>query len=105
MTFFYRTSSWSSQPQTDQETIKFWEHLSAKANWRIVKLPNGYFQTEYKHINCDCNPEKDLGCKDWVDVTRRETIEAAENAIDASVEHYKKKVEFSQGPVVVKTFK
>ena len=81
MTFYYRTSSWSSQPQTDQETIKFWEHLSAKANWRIVKLPNGYFQTEYK------NPES----KDnWIDVTRRETIEAAENAIDASVEHYKK---------------
>lgn len=96
MTFYYRTSSWSSQPQTDQETIKFWEHLSAKANWRIVKLPNGYFQTEYK------NPESE---DNWIDVTRRETIEAAENAIDASVEHYKKKVEFSQGPVVVKTFK
>lgn len=79
--------------------------MSSKANWRIVKLPNGYFQTEYKHIDCDCDPKKDLGCKDWVDVTRRETIEAAENAIDASVEHYKKKVEFSQGPVVVKTFK
>lgn len=96
MTFYYRTSSWSSQPQTDQETIKFWEHLATKANWRIVKLPNGYFQTEYKNPN-----EKD----NWVDVTRRETIEAAENAIDASVEHYSKKVEFSQGPVVVKTFK
>ena len=96
MTFYYRTSSWSSQPQTDQETIKFWEHLSAKANWRIVKLPNGYFQTEYKNPD-----EKD----NWIDVTRRETIEAAENAIDASVDHYKKKVEFSQGPVVVKTFK
>ena len=96
MTFYYRTSSWSSQPQTDQETIKFWEHLSSKANWRIVKLPNGYFQTEYK------NPEAE---DNWVDVTRRETIEAAENAIDASVEHYSKKVEFSQGPVVVKTFK
>jgi len=105
MTFFYRTSSWSSQPQTDQETIKFWEHLATKANWRIVKLPNGYFQTEYKHIDCSCDPKEDLNCKDWVDVTRRETIEAAENAIDASVEHYKKKVKFSQGPVVVKTFK
>jgi len=105
MTFFYRTSSWSSQPQTDQETIKFWEHLATKANWRIVKLPNGYFQTEYKHIDCSCDSKKDLDCKDWVDVTRRETIEAAENAIDASVEHYKKKVKFSQGPVVVKTFK
>lgn len=96
MTFYYRTSSWSSQPQTDQETINFWKHLATKANWRIVKLPNGYFQTEYKNPD-----EKD----NWVDVTRRETIEAAENAIDASVEHYSKKVEFSQGPVVVKTFK
>ena len=96
MTFYYRTSSWSSQPQTDQETINFWKHLATKANWRIVKLPNGYFQTEYKNPD-----EKD----NWVDVTRRETIEAAENAIDASVDHYKKKVEFSQGPVVVKTFK
>ena len=95
MTFYYRTSSWSSQPQTDQETINFWKHLATKANWRIVKLPNGYFQTEYKNPD-----EKD----NWVDVTRRETIEAAENAIDASVEHYKKKVEFSQGQVVVKTF-
>lgn len=95
MTFYYRTSSWSSQPQTDQETIKFWEHLATKANWRIVKLPNGYFQTECKPYDSD----------EWRDVTRRETIEAAENAIDASVEHYKKKVEFSQGPVVVKTFK
>ena len=96
MTFYYRTSSWSSQPQTDQETINFWKHLATKANWRIVKLPNGYFQTEYKNPD-----EKD----NWVDVTRRETIEAAENAIDASVEHYSKKVEFSRGPVVVKTFK
>jgi hypothetical protein len=40
-----------------------------------------------------------------MDVTRRETIEAAENAIDASVEHYNKKVDFAKGPVVVKTFK
>ena len=39
-----------------------------------------------------------------VDVTRRETIEVAEAAIDASVEHYSKKLDFAKGPVVVKTF-
>jgi len=38
-------------------------------------------------------------------VTRRETIEGAEQAIDGSVEHYAKKVDFLKGPKVVKTFK
>jgi hypothetical protein len=95
MTFFYRTSSWSGSSEANQETIEFWKHLATKANWRIVRLPNGYYQTEYK------DPEDDR----WMDVTRRETIEAAENAIDASVEHYNKKVDFAKGPVVVKTFK
>jgi hypothetical protein len=95
MTFFYRTSSWSGGSEANQETIEFWKHLATKANWRIVRLPNGYYQTEYK------DPEDDR----WMDVTRRETIEAAENAIDASVEHYNKKVDFAKGPVVVKTFK
>jgi len=37
-------------------------------------------------------------------VTRRETIEGAEKAIDGSVEHYAKKVDFLKGPKVVKTF-
>jgi len=95
MTFFYKTTSWSGSSSVNQETINFWKHLAAKANWRIVQLPNGYFQTEYKH------PEEE----DWMDVTRRETIDAAERAIDASIEHYGKKVELSKGPVVVKTFK
>lgn len=95
MTFFYRTSSWGGSSEANQETIEFWKHLATKANWRIVRLPNGYYQTEYK------DPEDDR----WMDVTRRETIEAAENAIDASVEHYNKKVDFAKGPVVVKTFK
>ena len=40
----------------------------------------------------------------WVDVTRRETIEGAEQAIDSSVEHYAKKLEYLKGPKVVKTF-
>jgi hypothetical protein len=51
--------------------------------------------TEYKH------PDEDT----WVDVTRRETIEGAEAAIDGSVEHYSNKLEFVNGPKVVKTFK
>ena len=41
----------------------------------------------------------------WNDVTRRETLEGAEKAIDASIEHYAKKLEFINGPKVVKTFK
>jgi hypothetical protein len=32
-------------------------------------------------------------------------MEAAETAIDKTVEHYAKKVEFLNGPKVVKTFK
>ena len=40
----------------------------------------------------------------WKDVTRRETMEAAETSIDKTIEHYKKKVEFLNGPKVVKTF-
>ena len=34
----------------------------------------------------------------------RETVEGAEAAIDASLEHYKKRLDFAKGPVVVKTF-
>jgi len=34
-----------------------------------------------------------------------ETIEGAEAAIDGSVEHYAKKIDFLKGPKVVKTFK
>jgi hypothetical protein len=73
-----------------------WKHISQKKNWRIVQLPNGFLQTEYKDME---DPEL------WIDVTRRETIAGAEQAIDASIEHYSKKLEFIQGPKVVKTFK
>ena len=105
MTFYYQTSSWNSQPQPNEETINFWKHLSEKKNWRIVQLPNGFFQTEYKDLNCGCDPQKDPCCEKWNDVTRRETLEAAETAIDSSVNHYAKKVDFLKGPKVVKTFK
>ena len=92
MTLFYSTSTWSSQPQISEKTKNLWEQASQKANWRIVQLPNGYYQTEFKQED------------EWTDVTRRETIEGAEQAIDASVEHYSKKLEFVNGPKIVKTF-
>jgi len=96
MTFLYtRTNTWTSAPQPNQETIKLWEHITKKSNWRIVQLPNGFLQTEYKDID-----NEDL----WHDVTRRETITGAEQAIDSSIEHYAKKLEFTKGPKVVKTF-
>ena len=97
MTFLYRTQSWNSTSQhPDQEMINLWNHVADKANWRIVQLPNGFYQTEYKDAK-----DEDR----WIDVTRRETIEGAEAAIDGSVDHYAKKVDFVKGPKVVKTFK
>jgi hypothetical protein len=96
MTFYYSTNSWSSQSQPDENRIKLWNHIADKANWRIVQLPNGYYQTEYQDLHVEDN---------WHDVTRRETMEAAETAIDKTVEHYMKKLEFLNGPKVVKTFK
>jgi len=95
MTFYYQTRSWNSQPQISEETINLWKHLAEKKNWRITQLPNGFYQTEYQ------DPKDET----WHDVTRRETIEGAEQAIDGSVEHYAKKVDFLKGPKVVKTFK
>ena len=41
----------------------------------------------------------------WMDVTRRETLEGAEAAIEGSVDHFSKKIEYIKGPKVVKTFK
>jgi len=77
-----------------KEEVEFLTHLTEKKNWRVVQLPNGYYQTEY------LNPSDD----NWDDVTRRETVDGAEAAIDASIEHYGKRLEFAKGPVVVKTF-
>ena len=95
MTFYMTRAVTTRTTQTDDTAITLWKHIADKANWRITQLPNGYYQTEYKH------PDEES----WVDVTRRETIEGAEQAIDSSVAHYAKKVEFSNGPKVVKTFK
>ena len=96
MTFYYSTRTWNSQPQLTKETINLWKHLADKKNWRITQLANGFYQTEYQ------SPEDE---DTWIDITRRETVEGAEQAIDSSVAHYAKKVEFLNGPKVVKTFK
>ncbi|MGI9555771.1 MAG: hypothetical protein ACR2M9_02840 [Cyanophyceae cyanobacterium] len=95
MTFLYTSRDFTSATRPDQRMINLWKHITEKKNWRIVQLPNGFLQTEYLH------PDED----EWIDVTRRETIAGAEQAIDASIEHYAKKLEFLQGPKVVKTFK
>ena len=92
--FYYKTNTWTSQPQISEDQINLWKHLAEKKNWRIVQLPNGFYQTEYQD-------QKD----NWSDVTRRETLEGAETAIDGSIEHYNKKLDFMKGPKVVKTFK
>ena len=93
--FYYKSNTWgNSDPQVTEETKDFWKHLVKKKNWRIVQLPNGFYQTEYKDMD-----------NVWTDVTRRETLESAEAAIDGSIEHYKKRLDFLEGPKVVKTFK
>ena len=98
MTFYYKTYSWAnnSNQGISEETKKTWEFFADKKNWRIVQLPNGFYQTEYQDSE---NKET------WHDVTRRETMEGAEQAIDSSVEHYSKKRDYLKGPKVVKTFK
>ena len=95
MTLYYQTHSWNSQPQISEKTQNLWKHIAEKKNWRITQLPNGFYQTEYQ----------DLETEQWMDVTRRETLEGAEEAVMVSVKHYEKKVEFLNGPKVVKTFK
>lgn len=92
---YYKTSTSTSNNKVDDKTIAQWSHLANKSNWRITQLPNGYYQTE---VNNPDNPDK------WTDVTRRETIEGAEAAIDGSVEHFTRKIEATKGPKVVKTF-
>ena len=92
---YYKTSTYSGTPKVNENTINQWKHLSDKSNWRITQLPNGFYQTECQ------NPDNE---KDWHDVTRRETMDGAEAAIDGSVDHFAKKLEATKGPKVVKTF-
>ena len=96
MTYLYYRSTSTTYPiKPNEKTIDEWTHLSEKKNWRITQLPNGFYQAEVS------NPENE---KDWHDVTRRETLKGAENAIDGSIDHYSKKLEAMKGPKVVKTF-
>ena len=92
---YYKTSSTTSTIKPNEKTIDQWKHLAEKKNWRITQLPNGFYQTE-----CQTRDNE----KDWHDVTRRETIEGAETAINGSVDHFSKKLESIKGPKVVKTF-
>ena len=94
--FYYRSTTSTSEPKVSEKTMTEWKHLAEKKNWRITQLPNGYYQTE---VNSPEDSEK------WVDITRRETMEGAEAAIEGSVDHFSKKLEYIKGPEVVKTFK
>ena len=96
MTYLYYKSTSTKYPiKPNEKTIDEWKHLSEKKNLRITQLPNGFYQAEVS------NPENE---KEWHDVTRRETLKGAENAIDGSIDHYAKKLEAMKGPKVVKTF-
>jgi len=95
MTYLYYKTSSTGTIKPNEKTINQWKHLAEKKNWRITQLPNGFYQTEC--LNPDNGTE-------WHDVTRRETMEGAESAIDGSVKHFSSKLEATKGPKVVKTF-
>ena len=95
MTYLYYKTSSTGTIKPNEKTINQWKHLAEKKHWRITQLPNGFYQTE-----C-LNPDKGT---EWHDVTRRETIEGAETAINGSVTHFSSKLEATKGPKVVKTF-
>tara|TARA_R100000231_G_scaffold15906_1_gene16911 strand:+ start:4342 stop:4635 length:294 start_codon:yes stop_codon:yes gene_type:complete len=92
---YYKTSTYTSNIKPNEQTINQWKHLADKSNWRITQLPNGFYQTE-------CSEPENK--ESWHDVTRRETIEGAEAAIDGSIDHFSKKLDAVKGPKVVKTF-
>ena len=92
---YYKTSSSTHTIKPNEKTIDQWKHLAEKKNWRITQLANGFYQTE-----C-LSPDS---IEYWHDVTRRETIEGAETAINGSVDHFSKKLESIKGPKVIKTF-
>ena len=97
MTFYYKTYSWPHKAMgITEKTIDLWQKMIEKKNWRIVQLPNGFYQAEHSDLKDE---------NKWHDTTRRETLKGAEAAIDGSVDHYKKKLDFLKGPKVVKTFK
>ena len=92
---YYKTSTYTSNQKPSEKNIKEWKHLADKKNWRITQHANGFYQTE-----CLTPDSEDT----WHDITRRETVEGAEAAIDGSIDHFAKKLEATKGPKVVKTF-
>ena len=90
--FYYKSNTWATEPKINEETKNLWTKYAKKSNWRITQLPNGYYQTEFNNGD------------EWAGITRRQTIEGAEKAIDSSIEHYERKLKLTQGPIVVKTF-
>jgi hypothetical protein len=95
MTYLYYKTSSTGTIKPNEKTINQWKHLAEKKNWRITQLPNGFYQTEC--LNPDIEGQ-------WHDVTRRETMEGANTAINGSVEHFAGKLGATKGPKVVKTF-
>ena len=96
MTYLYYSSTSTTQAtKPGKQEITEWTHMSDKSKWRIAQLPNGFYQTEVS------NPNED---DSWHAVTRRETLEGAESAIDGSVDYFTNKLEATKGPKVVKTF-
>ena len=94
---YYKTSTHTvGNQKPSKETIDQLKFLADKKHWRITQLPNGFYQTEVLRRDSD---------DEGGDVTRRETIEGAEAAIDGSIEHFSKRLEASSGPKVIKTFK
>jgi len=102
---YYKTSTITAgNAKPNEKTINQWKHLAEKKNWRITQLPNGFYQTEVTDPeDLDYAGDGPLS-SNWHDVTRRETIEGAEAAIEGSVDHFSKKLESIKGPKVVKTF-
>jgi len=95
MTYLYYKSSYTTNTnKPNEKTIEQWKHLSDKKNWRITQLPNGFYQTEVSEPDTE----------EWHAVTRRETVEGAETAINGSIDHFLKKLEAIEGPKVIKTF-
>jgi len=92
---YYRSTSTATQSKPNRNELAEWTHMSDKGNWRVTQLPNGYYQTEVS------NPNEE---ESWHPVTRRETLEGAEAAIDGSIDYFSKKIEAINGPKVVKTF-
>ena len=92
---YYSSTSTTHTAKPGKHEIAEWTHMSDKSKWRITQLPNGYYQTEVS------NPKDE---ESWHSVTRRETMQGAESAIDGSIDYFAKKLEATKGPKVVKTF-